>query len=130
MRKGDLYDASGRFLRTLTDGEENYIVKDGESLRFPMSMMDSMDPLQRAILQDSMTPSAPLHAPGQVRIADSEIERRETLVANDKARLSDAWKNPPVIEPVKPAITPGAIDARESAYDRRDSALTNAWRHA
>lgn len=129
MKNGDLYDASGRFVRTLLDSEENYILKDGESLRFPMTMMDSMDPLQRAMLQDSLTPSAPLHAPGQVRIADSEIERRETLVANDKARLSDAWKNPPAVEPVKPAITSGAIDARD-ALIRRDHALTNAWRHA
>lgn len=95
-----------------------------------MSMMDSMDPLQRAILQDSMTPNSPMHRPGQVPMADSEAMRRETMVANSNARLSDAWKNPPALEPVKPAITPGAIDTRDAALIRRDNALTNAWRHA
>ncbi len=130
MKKGDLYDASGRFLRTLTDGEENYLLKDGESLRFPMTMMDSLDPLQRAMLQDSATPNSPMHRPGQVPMADSEAIRRQTMVERHNARLEDAYKNLPAVEPVKPAITPGAIDARDTAYDRRDNALTNAWRHA
>lgn len=130
MRTGDLYDASGRFLRTLTDGEENYIMKDGESLRFPMTMMDSMDPLQRAMLQDSATPIATLHRPGYVPMADSEAMRRDAMFTKSNARLSDAWKNPPAVELTKPAIISDAFDARDAALIRRDHALTNAWRHA
>lgn len=131
MTKCNVYDANGQFLRVLGEDE---IIKDGETVRvesFTMNVMDSLDPVQRAFMQDSMTPNNPLHRPGQVTSADGDVARRQTLVANSIARLSDAWKTPPAVElPTKPAIAPGAIDARDAAYDRRDNALTNAWRHA
>lgn len=130
MRKADLYDANGRFLRTLGEDEDNYVVKDGESIRVPL-----LDSVQRDIMEHALTPREPMRAPGYVQVADSDYESREQRRHDHKQRLSDAWKHPPALDAVrqdaKPvASTLNAADAREDAYDRRDRQLTDAWRHA
>jgi hypothetical protein len=127
MSKANLYDANGRFVRTLEDGEE-YIAKPGERLSFSYSMMDSMQPLE-----DNAKPHVPLHAPGYVSVADAEYQRREAMIADGKARLSSAWKNPPALDsslaPAKPKIndTPDVRDA-DTAWARRNEVLQGAWR--
>lgn len=83
MRKADLYDANGRFLRTLGEDEDNYIVKDGESIRVPLNMLDSV---QRDIMQHALTPREPMRAPGYVQVADSDYGRQEQADREGNAR--------------------------------------------
>lgn len=124
MTKQTLY-RNGAYVRDIAD-DEDYVAKDGETIRTNgLAFMDG---------KSDLTLDGALHAPGYVTLADADAQRRQTMLANDRARLSDAWKNLPALDsahaPAKPAIAPGMIDARESAYDRRDNVLTNAWRHA
>lgn len=131
MRKADLYDANGRFLRTLGEDEGNYIVKDGESIRVPLNMLDSV---QRDIMQHALTPRGPMRAPGFVQVSDSDYESREQRFLDHKQRLSDAWKHPPALNPsdgtVKPeaAKQPTVASDADTAYERRNAALELAWR--
>lgn len=132
MRNGDLYDANGRFVRTLGDDEENYVVKDGESVRVPLSMMDSV---QRDIMQHALTPREPMRAPGYVQISDGDYDERERRFFDHKQRLSDAWKHAPALDASRQAAKPyvpsalNPADARDAALDKRDAELTEAWRH-
>jgi hypothetical protein len=128
MTKRNLYK-NGSFLRTLTDDDDSYILKDGESIRVPLNMMDSV---QRVVLQDSLTPTEPRSAPGYIQMADSEYEDRELRHFDRKQRLSDAWKQTPplapAINPVKSADNqPPLMNEAEAAYDRRNAALERAY---
>lgn len=129
-KKIKVYDANGRFLRILKDGE---IVQDGEVMRVELTALDGLDPMQRLVVQDSMTPTAPRHSPGYVQLADSADDRMEQY-ADRRQRIADQWKHaPPLLateQRASPAVTSGTIDARDSVYDKRDRQLENAWRGA
>lgn len=123
MMKQTLY-RNGTYVRDIAD-DEDYVAKDGETIRTNgMMFMDG---------KSDLTLDGALHAPGYVTLADEEALRRQTMLANDKARLSAAWKNPPALDsslaPAKPAISeqPVTRDA-DVAYDRRNRALEGAWR--
>lgn len=125
-RKARVYDANGNFLRELQDGE---ILKDGESIRLELTMLDGMDSMQRLVVQDSMTP-APLHAPGYV--TDSNHDARAERFFDQKKKLADAWKDAPsagpAVDPAKPAAAqPQAVRDANDAYERRNAALEKAY---
>lgn len=133
MKKTAQLYRHGKFVRDL-DPDSKYVAADGESITFGgIQFMDSMDPHQRAMLQDAATPSAPLHAPGYVSMADTEYQRRETMIADGKARLSSAWKDPPALDPVLTGVKSATItqpstgDAADSAWERRNAALERAY---
>lgn len=126
-RKARVYDANGNFLRELQDGE---ILKDGESIRLELTMLDGMDSMQRLVVQDSMTPQTPLHAPGYV--TDSNYDARAERFFDQKKRLADAWKAAPsaapALDPAKSAMAqPQAVRDANDAYARRNAALEKAY---
>lgn len=122
----------GKFVRYLDDSE-NYYCRDKESIHVSMEFMDGLDPMQRLVVQDSMTPSAPRHAPGYVvQLSDSEQDDRAQRYYDRKQQLADAWKSAPPLaaasEPAKPAVhqQPLTADA-DAAYERRNAALERAY---
>lgn len=125
MTKRDLYK-DGSFLRTLNDDEDDYIVKDGEHVRVPLNMMDSM---QRLVMQNSLIPTAPRSAPGY--IADADYEERSQRFYDRKQQIADAWKQTPPLAPAattaKPADHQPVTHDADAAYDRRNAALERAY---
>lgn len=108
----------GEYVRDLGD-DESYTVKDRESIRFNLQFMDAMPVFDGAG-----------HRPGAVSLTDAERDRRAQMYADNKARISDAWKNaPPLAADVAPApIKTG--DALEDAYEARSRRLADAWQSA
>lgn len=104
--------------------DENSVIKDGQTLRVPMFMMDS---LSRVISDD--IPSTAGHKPGSLALSDADRASREKLYEARDKRLTDAWKAPPSLDPAqaKVAIVPAASADR---YAARDARLENAWRSA
>lgn len=104
--------------------DHDRVLKDGESIRIPMFMMDS---LSRVVGGD--TPSVAGHRPGSLPMTDAERISREELYAQRDKRISDAWRDPPALEPsqAKTAIVPAAS---ADIYERRDARLRDAWRSA
>lgn len=126
MKKPAKLYRHGKFVRDL-DPDSKYVVADGEYITFGgIQFMDSMDPLQRAVLQDSMTLAAPLHRPGAVTLTDSERDRRADMYDAQKMRLSNAYRDvPPLAADV--ARAPINTDAREDAYEARNRRLEAAY---
>jgi hypothetical protein len=125
MRKAEMYDKDGNLI-------DNQIVPDGGRLRVPQMMMDAatidIAEITRRAMADQQQP---LHAPGfvPVSLTDAEIESKEMKRDARKAALSNAWKNPPAIDPTlakKDEAAP-ATDS-EARYLARDRRLENAWR--
>ena len=133
-RKSKLF-RHGKFVRELND-DDDYVLQDGESmnvardgdmLHVPMFMMDAMPTF--------VTDNA-LHCPGSLVLTDAQRGQREQLLAARDAKLTNAWKDVPALDPAstpatpKPVIDakPGDRDAVNRAYARRDKALTDAWR--
>lgn len=134
MKKPAKLFRHGKYVR---DVEPGYVLADGESLSFGMQFMDSMDPLQRAMLQDAATPSAPLHRPGSISISDAERDRRADMYDAQKARLSNAYRDvPPLAATSRPHAdtAPGIVytqpstgNVADSAWERRNAALERAY---
>ena len=109
------------------------IMPDGGKLRTHMTMMDSAPPdiaaITRAAIADTERPQAAMHKPGTIAISDADYDVREKARDNRKAKLSDAWRNPPVVNAAqieKPAPTTPASDPAA----RRDARLRDAWKGA
>jgi hypothetical protein len=115
--------------RIIEDDEEGRILKDGERLRVPMLLMDS---LQRDIANN--TRPAILHRPGPLPITDAHA-RQKRCEARD-ARLADAWRTgTPDAANEGGANEGGAAprpnngpDAPTTARIARDARLEQAWR--
>lgn len=126
-----------------TDDE---VIKDGQTVRVPLFMMDNADARLRAegteqllksgTLTDEqraafarMPSSRVLHAPGSLPMSDADRASREKLYEARDKRLTDAWKNPPSLDPGQTVrtITPAASADR---YAARDARLEQAWRSA
>ncbi|EKS40408.1 hypothetical protein [Afipia clevelandensis] len=125
-RKAKIYDANGNFLRY---AEGNDVLKDGEVLRSDFTMLDGLDAMQRLVVQDSVTPAVPRHAPGYVTDSDN-AGRAERFFAN-KQRLSDAWQDalsagPEQIKP-QAAPQPQVTQDADAAYARRNARLEQAY---
>ena len=126
-RKARIYDAHGNFLR-YAEGDD--VLKDGEVLRSDFAMLDGMDSMQRLVVQDSMTPKAPMHAPGYV--TDASHDARSERFFDQKKKLADAWKDAPsagpAFDPAKPqAAQPHVARDANDAYERRNAALEKAY---
>lgn len=112
----------------LNQDDEDKVLKDGQSLRVPVFMMDSaLDTVQRAIIAAQQPETR--HAPGSLPLTDADRASREELYLRRDKKLTDAWKNAPPLEPAqaKTAIVPTSSAER---YAARDARLENAWRSA
>ena len=109
-------------LNELEDDKD--VLKDGQSMRVPMFMMDS---LSRVVVAD--TASTVGHKPGSLPITDADRASREEIYARRDQKMTDAWKNPSPLDPSqsKKAITPAPSADR---YAARDARLEAAWRSA
>jgi hypothetical protein len=119
------------------DGDDDdKVVKDGQSVRVSMVMMDSFDSIQRAVFaahqvkRNEAFDAKMRNSPGFVEVTDEERAATAKVLADRDARLSNAWKHPnPTVDAAPPAKTDAtqANDA-ESAYEARRHRLENAWR--
>lgn len=109
-------------LNELEDDKD--VLKDGQSMRVPLFLMDS---LSRVVVTDTAPTVG--HKPGSLAITDADRASRDELYQRRDKRLTDAWKNPPPLEPsqAKTAVVPAASADR---YAARDARLENAWRSA
>jgi hypothetical protein len=116
------------------DGDDDdKILKDGQSMRVSMVMMDS---LQRAVIAADQIKRVEAfdakmrNSPGFAEVTDEERAATAKVLADRDARLSNAWKHPnPTVDAAPPAKTDAtqANDA-EAAYEARRHRLENAWR--
>jgi hypothetical protein len=91
-----------------TKTDEDKILRDGESLRTSMTMMDA----QQIAVADALQPKpfvADHHRPNSAILTDAEKKAADERHAARDKRLSDAWKNP---EPLYVPVTDGKA-ARE-----------------
>lgn len=94
------------------DNKDDKELKDGQALRVPLMLMDSV---QRSIYQQSQTDAAV----------------RATQDAMRKEARSEASNHPPGYRlSVKMTTDAAARDALQDVYDQYESELTNAWRKA
>lgn len=115
---------NGTLVRELADSEP-YVLQDGETLSISVNLMDGMPVFDGAG-----------HRPGYANITDARRGEREQAYFDSTARLSEAWKNVPSLPlasataPTTPVVTQPHINTgdAESAYERRNVALEQAWR--
>ena len=103
--------------------DDDGVIKDGESVRVPIKLMDSATPEQRKALDA-------LHEDAARKTLDAAYDDYDK-------RIQNAWRNPPQLPGTK--LTPGLHqqqrdviaptgDARERAREDYIRRLTNAWR--
>ena len=104
--------------------DEDSVIKDGQTLRVPMFMMDS---LSRVVVADTAPTVG--HKPGSLPITDADRASHEEMYARRDQKMTDAWKTPAPLDPsqTKKAITPAPSADR---YAARDARLEQAWRSA
>lgn len=74
--------------------EADGVVKDGQTIRFRMTMMDQANQKE---LADKFAPKpfvADHHMPRSAVLTDEQKKAAQDRIAADKKRLSDAWRNP------------------------------------
>jgi len=108
----------------LPDG--NKVLKDGEVLHIPITLMDAQQRAVAAALQPNMVG----HKPGSLPLTDSDRAGRVARQAAADAKLSARWKHPAAVQPVKDAPAPATVTSQDIAavYARRDRKLSEAWR--
>ena len=99
--------------------DDDSIVQDGQVLRIPLTMMDSMDPVQKALARSSARVNdGSLHRPG-FRIAATD-RTRKTIVRDPRGRLLEAREEEEQED--------GISDAeRAAAYRDHERYLNDAW---
>jgi hypothetical protein len=93
--------ATGRVIDT-----DDPMLRDGQTLRVPMTMRDSMSEMQRSVADHKMArerfglnDALDLHRPGQRFSTDAAARARvEEARAEGIREMCDAWKNPPVAD--------------------------------
>jgi hypothetical protein len=122
-----------------TDDDE--ILRDGESVRTPMMLMDSV---QRAVASTQVGDAYALHKPGY-RYAQSELTRdaadadddpRDAAYADLCQRLTDGWLGPRSRSPYSTRRRPtkketdegAAVRLRDAAFAERLAYLKDAYR--
>jgi len=121
--------------RTPTD-DGDPVLKDGETLVVPMSMMSDSAPAHgdkpaaRQITADDGQPC--LHRPGFATLADADKVARIAAYDGYEKRMVDAYKElPPIVADTKPAPAATKLaDNCEQAYDAYSKRLADAWRAA
>jgi hypothetical protein len=98
-------------------------------VRVPMTMMDGMDPVQRAVaaarIVDGAGGTAGLHRPG-FRLPASD--GRKVTERDPKGRLKATYEEEPD-EEEECETSDAAMRARDAAYVAYDQDLTNSWRN-
>lgn len=87
-------DKVGNEVLKKIEPEADGVVKDGQTIRFRMTMMDA------AVQQELAGKFAPKpfvadnHMPRSAVLTDEQKKAAQDRIAADKKRLSDAWRNP------------------------------------
>jgi hypothetical protein len=111
------------------EDDDAHIVRDGERVRVPLTMMDGLSPMQRAIARDSMLVDGDgqggiaLNRPG-FRMLASDARRSRTVKRDPRGRIISTAET----EEEEDARDGAMHDARQRAYDAYEDQLTNAWR--
>jgi hypothetical protein len=105
------------------EDDDERILKDGERLRVPLTMMDGLSPMQRAIARDSVQVT---DGDGQRGIALNRPGFR--MLAGD-ARRSRTVKRDPRGRIISTAETEEEEDARDAAYREHEEYLNDSWKH-
>jgi hypothetical protein len=117
--------------------DDDGVLRDGQSLRVPMTMMDGLDPIQRSV-RDASTHRpgfrAADHRPGFRTLTDTgaaDHAREQAYIDADRA-LCDAWRTPPPVGLTRRDDAPPTGEHFETALAdaHRDyhHDLVNAWR--
>jgi hypothetical protein len=110
--------------------DDDHILKVGERLRVPLTMMDSLDPIQRAVahstvrIVDGQGGTRGLHRPGFRIAADDARPRRRITEYDPKGRLR-GYKE----EEEEEDGTTDAMRARDNAYFDYERDLTSAYKN-
>ncbi len=113
---------------TVVAEDDDYLLKDGESLRVPTVFMDAR---QRAIT-DALGGEAGLRPGLVVGTSQHDAERERAYEQRDK-ELGEAWKK---ATPQQASTTRqwdrqhavGSREAVEAAYEAHDRAVADAWK--
>lgn len=95
------------------DDEHDAILRDGQSIRVPLSMMDAA---QLSIAEDNA-----LHKPGSGNPSADATARREEAAADYDRLVGQAWQQG------KPA-SPAPSNDVEAAYQQYDDRIQNLWK--
>jgi hypothetical protein len=113
--------------RRRTHDDDDEIVQDGQVLRVPLTMMDSMDPVQKAVARSGVRVTdgsgkggLNLHRPGFRLDA-----RKTTTVRDPRGRLKETWETE---EEEEDGISDAALRARDAAYRDYENQLLNAYK--
>jgi hypothetical protein len=119
-----------RYRRRHDDADHDTILRDGERLRFPLTLMDSLHPVQQAVAQSSVRVTdgqggtANLNRPGfRLPVTyDAAMSARDKAYLDYDREIARAYLNPGLGG--DPAITGsgshGPVGAREGDYCTKD----------
>jgi hypothetical protein len=127
------------------DDDDDRILRDGERMRVPLTLMDGMQRdvaqhFQRARVRDAaarrfgLSDGLALSRPGfRYVVDDAALDAVEQAYADIAARDVNAWKNPAggqdtTREFIAQRDALSTMDEREAAYQEYDDHMTNAWR--
>jgi hypothetical protein len=130
-----------RWVRPLRDDEIDPVARDGEFIRVPVMMCDSLAGYRRGYAPAQLIG----HQPGFVRLTDQQVAERARARAAWVRDLSDPWRTDGKRRKPDPDEENGeengengdddenndrrsASDARAAAYDGYVKRLTTAWR--
>jgi hypothetical protein len=105
---------------TIANDDDNYtiingkkVLKDGRSIKVPMTLMDN-----KTVVAD-----AALYRPGVRAASDTKVTGAYSEMVSE---LNDAWREP--LPEVVIDKKPPATDPRERAYDSMVRGLESAWK--
>lgn len=111
-----------------TEDEDDDVVRDGQTIRVSLMMMDSMDPVQCAVASNALVGDGVGHRPGSLALTDADRERRQQLHDAYERTLTSRWRNPLTPASQRNPERPTG-DARLDAYAQYNQRVANAWRH-
>ena len=132
--------ADGTIAAVDGDDDDEKVAKDGEVVRVAMTMMDSLDPLQRAVAEQAARDEAQRADDSRQAFGDALAAwATQPHVLAYNARIRDAWKGTAAAAPTPPsapASPPASFDdameqwraASASAQSEYDNRISNAWR--
>ena len=112
-------------MTTRTDDEDDKIARDGQTVRTPLMLMDSV---QRSVAGKTVLIDTVGHRPGGLPMTDADMQRRRALHMTYDTMVSQRWRTPEVTSNQSDVGRPTG-DARLEAHARYQERITNAWRH-
>jgi hypothetical protein len=111
--------------------DEDRIIKDGEVVRVPVTLMDHKT--VHDIIANANRPAAPASRYGQY--TDAQKAARAAMYDAQDQALSEAWQQPMPLAPQTAADGPAAeyvaaasAAAMDDVYKRHDASIRDAWK--